>query len=127
EANQQDKMSSTGEFIHLKIQYESKEEELEHEGFDCCRWLYKKHMPNNDDCGQPKVNPKSFVSWVYNLQEFPPDNIIIQLKEKFIYLNAFKHDPRDCQDLIKRILMPDKVDQSKVTCKMSSKGILTIT
>ncbi|KAH8267510.1 hypothetical protein KR018_010627, partial [Drosophila ironensis] len=115
------------EFIKMRKEHASRVGQLEEDVYDCCFGLYYKSISENAQCNQTLQDADNIISWEYNMHEFPAKNVIIQLiRNKYIYLHAFKKGQQERLEIKRKILLPDCVDQSKISAQINSSGVLTI-
>ncbi|XP_016954655.1 uncharacterized protein LOC108027649 [Drosophila biarmipes] len=119
-------LSKSQEFNIMRSEYDRRVNQLEKDVFECCRVLNKirKAEELNNNCFSAKNGSKEdkFVSWEFDLRNFPVENIAIKLKDKLVYLWAYKRN----LDFKQEILLPQNVDKSKLTATLTTRGILTI-
>ncbi|XP_068141598.1 uncharacterized protein [Drosophila tropicalis] len=130
------KQSMSQEFDNMRDRYTRRVNKLESDVLQCCRELkrhYKektkeKSFPRSEYLEKPAnyVETDQFVSWHYNMSEFPVENICIQLKNERVHISAYFKDDIQSLDVKREFLIPDHVEKSKLTARLTPNGILTI-
>ncbi|XP_037711389.1 uncharacterized protein LOC119548294 [Drosophila subpulchrella] len=119
-------LSKSQEFKLMRSEYELRVNQLERDVYECCKILNKvrktKELNNNCSSAKNGCEKEKFVSWEFDMRDFPVENIAIQLRDKIVYLRAFKKNLVMKQE----ILLPQNVDKSKVTAILTASGNLTI-
>ncbi|XP_016989933.2 uncharacterized protein LOC108052118 [Drosophila rhopaloa] len=112
----------------MRSEYDLRVDQLEQDVYECCRILNKLNNTEDLSSSLPKNGSEAekFLTWEYNMKDFPVENIAIQLKEEHVYLQAYKKNRGKCLDIKREILMPENVDKSKISATLTPRGILTI-
>ncbi|XP_052852103.1 uncharacterized protein LOC128262092 [Drosophila gunungcola] len=110
------------EFILMRSEYDLRVNQLERDVYECVRILNKIKSTKNLRAYKNQSEAAKFLTWEFNMKDFPVENITIQLKDGHVYLLAYKND----MDIKREICMPENVDKSKISAILTMRGILTI-
>ncbi|EDW77567.1 uncharacterized protein Dwil_GK24487 [Drosophila willistoni] len=130
------KRSISQEFLNMRNKCARRVDQLENDVLQCCRDLKKQYkeetkektFPRSEYLEKPAnyVETDKFVSWHYDMSEFPVENMCIQLKNGRVHISAYFKDDTQSLDIKREFLIPDHVEKSKLTARLTPNGILTL-
>ncbi|XP_076236785.1 protein lethal(2)essential for life [Calliopsis andreniformis] len=89
-------------------------------------------MLRHEDSGTSTITAdKDMFKVILDVQQFKPEEINVKLVDRFVVVEAKHEEKRDEHGLIsrqfvRRYLLPEQVDEEKLSSNISSDGILTI-
>ncbi|XP_039501860.1 uncharacterized protein LOC120458320 [Drosophila santomea] len=110
-------------FRTMQSEYEPRVNQLEKDVYECCRMLNQvEKVKDNTTIWKNPRDVEKYVSWEFDMRDFPMANIRIQLKNELVYVRAYYKN----RNIKREIIMPQNVDTSKLTAMLTPCGILTI-
>ncbi|XP_043647396.1 uncharacterized protein LOC122616132 [Drosophila teissieri] len=117
------RISDSQVFKTMQSEYEPRVNQLEKDVYECCRMLKQdEKVKDSTTMRKNHREMEKYVSWKFDMRDFPMENIRIQLKDELVYVRAYYKN----LNIKREILMPQNVDASKLTALLTPRGILTI-
>ncbi|XP_022214957.1 uncharacterized protein LOC111069279 [Drosophila obscura] len=118
------------EFVAFRAQYEPRVKKLEHDVFEWLRSLDKDReivkVKSEHNNGNGNTEKKMVMSWQYDMKEFSFEEITLYHEGSSLHLRAYHKSGGKSIKVKNEIVLPEHVDESKISSKLSSSGILTI-